>query len=384
MAGTGPCLGTGIGWFQRTGNTDFAITLAMTEVREQEDGLCRRPPSPLGAEPEAELAPEPAALPPEKANILIVDDNPGRALGLVAVLDELNQNIVQASSGREALRCMLDQDFAVVLLDVQMPGMDGFETAALIRQRDKSQHTPIIFITAWDSSVTHVSRGYSLGAVDYIHAPLVPEVLRTKVQVFVELFRKTEQLRRQTEQLRRQTEQLRRQTEQLRRQTEQLRESARTEYERKLAEEKQLWELERLRREREEEKRISEALAEKNDELARSNAELDQFAHLAAHDLREPLRTIASYTQHLAKRYPEQLGPSAEDFIARILSNAQLMDRLISDLYTYSQVGREGRQAAVDCGIVFLSACGNLRAMLEESEAVVTCDSLPTVMGVET
>ena len=135
---------------------------------------------------------------PTKVNILIVDDTPDKLLALEAVLEELGQNVVRADSGREALRQLLDQEFAVILLDVNMPDMDGFETAALIRQRKRSEHTPIIFITAFGDE-THVSQGYSLGAVDYILTPVVPEVLRAKVAVFVDLFRKTEVIRRQAD-----------------------------------------------------------------------------------------------------------------------------------------------------------------------------------------
>src|SRR5437868_993972 len=119
-------------------------------------------------------------------NILLVDDRPEKLLALEAVLEDLHQNVVRAYSGREALRALLNQDFAVILLDVNMPGLDGFETAALIRQRQSSEHIPIIFITAFADEM-HVARGYSLGAVDYIAAPVVPEVLRTKVTVFVDL-----------------------------------------------------------------------------------------------------------------------------------------------------------------------------------------------------
>src|SRR3954469_4595395 len=146
-------------------------------------------------------------MPDTKASILIVDDRPEKLLALEAVLEDLNQHIVRAYSGREALRHVLDREFAVILLDVNMPGMDGFETASLIRQRKSSQHVPIIFITAFGDEM-HAARGYSLGAVDYILAPVVPEVLRTKVAVFVDLYRKTEQTRRQAESLRRRATQL--------------------------------------------------------------------------------------------------------------------------------------------------------------------------------
>lgn len=142
-----------------------------------------------------------------KINILIVDDKPEKVLALEVVLQELGQNIVRAYSGREALRYLLHQTVALILLDVNMPGMDGFETASLIRQRASTQDVPIIFVTAMDDG-THVSRGYSLGAVDYIQTPVVAEVLKTKVAVFVDLFRKTDQVRLQAESLRRQAAQL--------------------------------------------------------------------------------------------------------------------------------------------------------------------------------
>lgn len=135
----------------------------------------------------------------EKVSILVVDDRPDKLLAHETVLAELNQNLVRATSGKEALRCLLKQDFAVILLDVNMPGMDGFETAALIRQRQRSETTPIIFISAVNDTETHVSRGYSLGAVDYILTPVVPEILRAKISVFVDLFKKTEQVKRQAE-----------------------------------------------------------------------------------------------------------------------------------------------------------------------------------------
>jgi PAS domain S-box-containing protein len=137
-----------------------------------------------------------------KANILLVDDRADKLLALEAILESLGQNVVRAFSGKDALRCLLQQDFAVILLDVSMPGMDGFETAAVIRQRLSSEHTPIIFITSIGTTENHVSRGYSLGAVDYLLTPIVPEILRSKVSVFVELHKQTELIKRQGEQLR--------------------------------------------------------------------------------------------------------------------------------------------------------------------------------------
>jgi signal transduction histidine kinase/DNA-binding response OmpR family regulator len=135
---------------------------------------------------------------PEKINILVVDDLPDKLLALETVLEGLGENVVTARSGREALRRLLERDFAVILLDVHMPEMDGLETAAMIRQRKKTEHTPIIFVTAFEDE-RRLAQGYSLGAVDYILSPVSPEVLRTKVGVFVDLFRMTEQVKRQAE-----------------------------------------------------------------------------------------------------------------------------------------------------------------------------------------
>ncbi|MFQ4143182.1 response regulator [Chlorogloeopsis sp. ULAP02] len=136
-----------------------------------------------------------------KVNVLLVDDHPENLLALEAILDSLGQNLVRATSGAEALRHLLNQDFAVILLDVQMPDMDGFETAALIRQRERSRHTPIIFVTAFNTSDTMVYKGYSLGAVDYLFKPIEPEILKSKVAAFIDLFQKTAEVKRQALQL---------------------------------------------------------------------------------------------------------------------------------------------------------------------------------------
>ncbi len=138
----------------------------------------------------------------ENVNILVVDDRSDKLLAIQTVLAELGENVVPASSGLEALRILLKENFAVILLDVSMPGMDGFETAAMIRQRAASEHTPIIFVTSINTNETHVTRGYSLGAVDYIFSPVEPEILRAKVAVFIDLYKKNAQIRRQSELLR--------------------------------------------------------------------------------------------------------------------------------------------------------------------------------------
>jgi PAS domain S-box-containing protein len=153
----------------------------------------------------ADSGPETTAAPllgDDRVSILLVDDRPDKLLALEAILGDLGQNMVRAYSGREALRALLQQDFAVILLDVNMPMMDGFETAEMIRSRPRSQQTPIIFFTAMNEMEAHVFRSYSLGAVDFIRTPVVPEILKAKVSVFVDLYKKTEQVKRQGEQMR--------------------------------------------------------------------------------------------------------------------------------------------------------------------------------------
>ncbi len=134
----------------------------------------------------------------EKVKILLVDDNPDNLVSIEAALEALNEEIVSARSGTEALRYLLESDFAAILLDVKMPDMDGFETAELIRSRKRSQHTPILFLTAYRNE-EHLFRGYDLGAVDFLFKPIVPEILRSKVAVFVELSRSAQIQRRQAE-----------------------------------------------------------------------------------------------------------------------------------------------------------------------------------------
>lgn len=142
----------------------------------------------------------------QKAKILLVDDRPENLLALEAILSALDQTLVRASSGEDALKALLTDDFAVILLDVQMPGMDGFETAAHIKRRERTRDIPIIFLTAINHGPHHTFRGYAAGAVDYISKPFDPWVLRAKVSVFVDLYEKNLQLREQAALLRREVE----------------------------------------------------------------------------------------------------------------------------------------------------------------------------------
>ena len=274
-------------------------------------------------EPESTYPPTrlPAYPPPDdRVNILLVDDQPANLVALDAMLQGLGQNLVKAESGREALKWLLTHEFAVILLDVKMPEMDGFETATLIRQRDKSRHTPILFLTAADKTQDHAVRGYAVGAVDYLVKPVVPEFVRSKVAVFVELAKKSELLRRQT----------------------------------RLLLESQQAALE-----------LAETRAELVRDLEHKNRELESFSYAVSHDLRAPLRRIDSFSRAVLESQGEKLDEAGQRYLERVREASQHMSELIDDVLHLSRVTRADlRDHEVD-----LSALANLMlARLQESE----------------
>lgn len=245
-----------------------------------------------------------------KANILMVDDHPENLVALEAILDRLGQNLVRATSGTEALRCLLNQDFAVILLDVQMPGMDGFETATLIRQRARSAHTPIIFITAINRSENHVSRGYSLGAVDYLFKPIEPEILISKVAVFVCLFKKTQEVKWQAQQLEAANQEL--ETEiKSRKRAEELLRHAHAQLEIKVQE--RTVELARanesLKAEIAERVRTEEALQQAKEAAEVANRAKSDFLSMVSHELRTPLTSVLGFAKIIKKKLESTIFP---------------------------------------------------------------------------
>jgi two-component system, sensor histidine kinase and response regulator len=257
--------------------------------------------------PQGASAGENAATAPsseDRVNILLVDDQPANLVALEAMLQGLGQNLIRAESGREALKWLLTHDFAVILLDVKMPDMDGFETAALIRQREKSKHTPIIFLTAADQSQNQAVRGYSVGAVDYMVKPVVPEFVRSKVAVFVELAKKTDLLRRQAHMLRANEQAAR---EQAAEQAELVR------------------------------------------DLEHKNRELESFSYAVSHDLRAPLRRIDSYSKAILDSQADRLDETGRKFLERVRQSSREMSQLIDDVLYLARVTRaELREQEVD------------------------------------
>jgi two-component system, sensor histidine kinase and response regulator len=240
----------------------------------------------------------------DRVNILLVDDQPANLVALEAMLQGLGQNLIKAESGREALKWLLTHEFAVILLDVKMPEMDGFETATLIRQRDKSRHTPILFLTAADNTQTQAVRGYAVGAVDYLVKPVVPEFVRSKVAVFVELAKKNELLRRQA---------------------------------RLLAESEQAA-LD-----------LAETRAELVRDLEHKNRELESFSYAVSHDLRAPLRRIDSFSRAVLESQGDKLDETGRQFLGRVREASQHMSQLIDDVLYLSRVTRANlREQEVD------------------------------------
>jgi len=270
----------------------------------------------------------------EKVNILLVDDQPGKLLAHESVLAELGQNIVKAANGREALQCLLRQDFAVILLDVNMPDMDGFETAELIRWRPRFEKTPIIFLTAYNTTDLDRLKGYSLGAVDYLFLPVIPEVLKAKVTVFVELARQKRLIQRQAENLALHNQE---QTRQL------------------------------------------EMIQKLNEDLQEANRELEAFSYTVSHDLRAPLRALKGYTDILLEDYGPKLEATAKEYLSNLERAVVRMDALTRDLLSYSRIVRQQIELEPVCVDAVCREVTAMNPALQppNTEMVVPPDLLP-------
>lgn len=246
-------------------------------------------------ESEAAISPqrERAAIPPS-ADILVVDDNKPNLAAIEVALGDMGRRLVKAESGQAALRELLTRDFALIILDVQMPGMDGFETARLIRNRKRTRHVPIIFVTAYTRNDAEILKGYRLGAVDFMFKPIVPEVLRAKARVFVELQERTAEVQHQAQRLR---------------------ELERRESLRQIAIERERWKADTARRE---------------------NRQKDEFLAVLAHELRNPLSPIVTGIQLLEVYGKDNAG------VCRVRGmmdrQARHLMRLIDDLLDVARI----------------------------------------------
>jgi PAS domain S-box-containing protein len=389
-----------------------------------------------------------------RAKVLLVDDRADKLKALEAALGGLGEDLVLARSGKEALRLLLANEFAVILLDVNMPVMDGFETASLIRQRRNSEKTPIIFITALNPVENHVTRGYSLGAVDYIFSPVVPDVLQAKVAVFVDLFKRTEEVKRQSEWLRQEAEHraaslehrfdalLNRLNVGVFRATQDgmllnanpayyrllnlnqavaagsisigqffIDEDRRTELMTRLERDGKVQES-HVRQRRMDgnilwaslsmaistdpdgttsidgmiedvtaRQEAETALMTKAEELARSNAELEQFAYIASHDLQEPLRMVSSYSSLVSSRYASRLDDKGRTFLGQIEQSAKRMQELVRGILSFSKMGKAMARSQLETGELIRKVLEGLDGEIVATQAEVSCSDLPAVNG---
>jgi signal transduction histidine kinase len=282
--------------------------------------------------------------------IMIVDDREDNLLSMASVLEPDGYNIVKASSGRQVLKLLLtDFDFALILMDVQMPNLNGFETAALIYERERLRHIPIIFITANNYGEENLFKGYRAGAVDYIYKPVNPDLLRAKVGVFVDLYRKNQRLLLQ---------------------------------EQKLIAVNRSLELEINERKASEEKvtELNKQLLENIARLEAANKDLDLFAFMASHDLQAPLRKIRMFSDRLLASPGDSMGKEGRLYLTRIQEVSRRMQDLINDILRFSKISVEKQPfEAVDLNGVIEEVLSELEVPIREKNAVVTVDRLPVL-----
>ena len=248
-----------------------------------------------------------------RVNLLLVDDRPENLLALQAILEPLGQNLIMAHSGEEALKCILQKEFACILLDVQMPDMNGFDTAQIIKSRERSRYIPIIFLSAINKEDSYVFKGYSMGAVDYVFKPFNPDVLRSKVAVFVDLYLKQQQIVEQAELL---AESQRRELE-LEHRTELLEAEAKSAA--KLAE-------------------LNKQLKERQEELEQAMGVRNRFYASMSHELRTPINAVIGYSTLLIDNIYGPLNDKQREGLQRTLRAARHLLELVNDVLDLSKI----------------------------------------------
>ena len=287
---------------------------------------------------------------PAKSNIklLVVDDREDNLFSIEAILENDGYTIKTANSGRAALRALLkEDDFTLILMDVQMPDLNGFETATLIYDRDKLKHIPIIFITANDHGEDSVFKGYQMGGVDYIYKPINPLLLRAKVAVFAELFKKNHQLRAQEQRVAAANKLLEKEIQE------------RTQSEQKIS-------------------LLNAQLVENIEQLKASNEELERFAYVASHDLQEPLRKIILFSDQLSIKYSNILKEEGCNSLERIMKASERMQMLIRNILSFSRSStNSGAFEEMELNVLLESILSDLELYIEQKEAAINIDQLP-------
>lgn len=284
----------------------------------------------------------------EDIKILVVDDREDNLFSIETILEKNNYTIVKATSGRAALKILLNQhDFSLILMDVQMPDMNGLETANIIYQRDKLKGIPIIFITAHNYDDDLIFKGYKMGAVDYIYKPINPELLKIKVDVFVELFRKNQQLLNHEQELIA------------------INNSLQTEIEERKASEEKI-------------KLLNKQLLLNNEHLKTANEELDRFAYIASHDLQEPLRKIMIFSDKILME--KETNENVNRYLHKIVNSSQRMQSLIQDLLHFSrQHVSPSDFTESDLNIIVKDVLHELEIEIEKTKTSIHLDKLPSL-----
>ena len=282
--------------------------------------------------------------------LLVVDDREDNLLSIETILESKGYIIRKANSGRNALRALLkEEDFTLILMDVQMPDLNGFDTATMIYERDKLKHIPIIFITANDHGEESAFKGYEMGGVDYIYKPINPDLLRAKVAVFVELYKKNHQLMVQEQRMA----------------------AANRRLEKEIQE--RIYSEEKIGL-------LNKQLLENIDRLKTTNEELERFAYIASHDLQEPLRKIMLFSGQLENKYSPLLGDEGRDFVGRILKSSERMRVLIKNILTFSRsTANSDAFETVNLNDLVDDILTDLEISIEQKHAIVNVAGLPLI-----
>ena len=291
------------------------------------------------------------AVPGGDIRILVVDDREDNLFSIEAILEQDNYTIIKANSGKAALKILLKEyDFSLILMDVQMPDMNGFETATMIYEREKLKEIPIIFITAYSNDEDRAFQGYKMGGVDYIYKPINPDLLRAKVAVFVELYRKNRQLQLQEKKLLSVNRSLNKEIE-----------------DRRVNEQKiQL---------------LNNQLTQSNAHLKQMNEELDQFAYMASHDLQEPLRKIQMFSDKILQG--KKQDAETDKYFDKIIKASKRMQSLINNLLDFSRHSMSSSDfRKTDLNQLVKDTLTELEIDIEKSQADIQYDQLPVVSAV--
>jgi len=279
--------------------------------------------------------------------ILIVDDIRANIIALQKILELHSLRVDSAESGEEALKKILKTDYSLIIMDVQMPGMDGFEVVETLAGSNRTKDIPVIFLSAVNKQKKFISRGYETGGVDYITKPVDPDLLILKVKTFLKLYEQKKELKDIRDLLSKEIE---------------IRKEAQENLELKVAER-------------------TKELVLKNEELEFRNHELQQFSWVVSHDLKEPIRKIELFIKIIKERFLKP-DPVAIDYVNRTVRSAERMSKLITDLLDYSRLSSGVDPELTDLNEVIGEVIADFDYLIEEKEAVINLSHLPTINGI--